>query len=159
MRIALIADTHDHLERLAQALDIFDQSHAEALIHAGDMVAPFTARQLSTFDGPIRAVFGNCDGERRGLGKVLDKSIGEPPVTFELAGRRFVLAHDESQISDALLSQGEVAVVGHTHSPSQAHNGPTLIVNPGECCGRVTGQATVALLDSQDLSVEVITLT
>ena len=159
MKIALIADTHDHLERMAQALDIFDQSHAEALIHAGDMVAPLTARQLSTFNGPIWAVFGNADGERRGLAEVLGKSIGEPPVTFELAGRRFVLAHDKSQISDALLSQAEVAVVGHIHSPSQAHNGRALIVNPGECCGRVTGQATVALLDSQDLSVEIITLT
>ena len=158
MKIALIADTHDHLERLAAALEVFTQSGAQALIHAGDFVAPFTARQLSSFDGPIWSVFGNCDGEHRGLTDILKKSVSKPPIAFELAGRRFVLAHKESQITDALLSQAQVAVVGHTHQTSQAHIGQTLLINPGECCGRITGQATVALLDSQDLSVEVITL-
>ena len=159
MKIALIADTHDHLERLAAALEVFEKSGAEALIHAGDFVAPFTARQLSSFDGPIWAVFGNCDGEHRGLNDILKKTVAQPPIAFELAGRRFVLAHKQSQIPEALLSQAQVAVVGHTHQSSQTYTGHTLVVNPGECCGRITGQATVALLDSQDLSVEGITLT
>ena len=158
MKIALISDTHDHTDRLAAALEVFADRRAEALIHAGDMVAPFTARALLSFDGPIRAVFGNCDGERHGLTSVLKKSIAKPPVTFELADRNFVVAHDISQIPKALLSQADVAVVGHMHRPSQTHSNGTLIINPGECCGRVTGQATVALLDSADLSVEVINL-
>lgn len=157
MKIALIADTHDHLERLEQALEIFAGAGAEALVHAGDVVSPFTAQKLSSFDGPIRAVYGNCDGERRGLRRIL-KSIAAGPITFELAGRRFVLAHDISQIPDDLLSQAEVAVVGHTHSPAQSRQGGALIINPGECCGRVSNQASVALLDSDNLSVEIITL-
>ncbi len=157
MKIALIADTHDHLERLTQALEIFAQASAQALIHAGDLVSPFTAEKLSTFDGPIRAVYGNCDGERRGLRRFL-KSITAGPITFELAERRFVLAHDRSQIPDDLLSQADLAVVGHTHSPAQSRQNSTLIINPGECCGRVTGQPTVALLDSDNLSVELINL-
>ena len=158
MKIALISDTHDHTDRLAAALAVFADRRAEALIHAGDMVAPFTARALLAFDGPILATFGNCDGERAGLSSVLKKSISPPPVTFELAGRTFVLAHDISQIPNALLATADVAVIGHTHRPSRSQNGRTLIINPGECCGRVSGQATVALLDSEDLSVEVINL-
>ncbi|NIA07776.1 MAG: YfcE family phosphodiesterase [Actinobacteria bacterium] len=158
MKIALISDTHDHTDRLSAALEVFAARRAEVLIHAGDMVAPFTARGLITFDGPIRATFGNCDGERTGLSNILKKSIAAPPVTFELAGRSFVLAHDISQIPDALLSTADVAVVGHTHSPSRSQNGRALVVNPGECCGLVTGQSTVALLDTDDLSMEVISL-
>ena len=157
MNIALISDTHDHLERLAQALDIFAKASAKVLIHAGDVVSPFTARKLNTFDGPIRAVYGNCDGERQGLRRFLN-SIAPSPISFELDGRRFVLAHDRSQIPDHLLTQADVAVVGHTHHPGHTRHNGTLIINPGECCGRVNGQATVALLDSQNLSLEEITL-
>ena len=157
MKIALIADTHDHLERLTQALEIFAQSSAQALIHAGDVVSPFTAEKLSTFAGPIRTVYGNCDGERQGLRRFL-KSIAVPPITFELAGRNFVLAHDRSQIPDDLLSGADLAVVDHMHSPAQTRQNGTLIINPGECCGRVTDRPTVALLDSDNLSVELINL-
>ena len=121
------------------------------------MVSPFTAEKLSTFDGPIRAVYGNCDGERRGLRRCL-RSIAVGPITFELAGRSFVLAHDRSQIPDDLLCQADIAVVGHAHHPAQARHNGTLIINPGECCGRDTGQPTIALLDSHNLSVELITL-
>ena len=158
MKIALISDTHDHTDRLSAALELFADRRAQVLIHAGDMVAPFTARALLAFDGPIRATFGNCDGERQGLTSVLKKSISPPPVTFDLAGRTFVLAHDISQIPDALLATADVVVVGHTHQVSRSQNNGTLIINPGECCGRVTGQSTVALFDSDDLSVEVINL-
>ncbi len=157
MKIALISDTHDHLERLEQALQIFAQASAEVLIHAGDVVSPFTAQKVRTFDGPIHAVFGNADSDRPGLGRVL-KSIAAAPVSFELDGRSFVLAHDRSQISDELLSQADLAVVGHTHQARQSREDHTLIINPGECCGRASGQPTVALLDSQNLSVELITL-
>ena len=158
MKIALISDTHDHTDRLAAALEAFAEARAEALIHAGDMVAPFTARALLSFDGPIRATFGNCDGQHNGLTRVLKNCIARPPVLFELAGRSFVLAHSISQIPDALLAGADVAVVGHAHQPSQTQHKGTLIVNPGECCGRETGQATVALLETDDLSVEVINL-
>ncbi len=157
MKIALISDTHDHIERLAQALDIFAQSGAQALIHAGDVVSPFTAEALSAFDGPIRAVYGNCDGERQGLRRFL-KSIADGPILFELGGRSFVLAHSRPQIHRDLFDRVDVAVVGHTHIPEQTHQNGALIINPGECCGRVSGQATVALLDSDNLSVELINL-
>ena len=157
MKIALISDTHDHVDRLSRALEVFAEAGAEAMIHAGDMVAPFTAERLVDFAGPIRVVFGNCDGERKGLARVI-KSIAQPPIAFELGGRRFVLAHSLTQISNDMLGKAEAAVVGHAHKAEQRHEGQTLIVNPGECCGRVSGRATVALLDSADLSVEVITL-
>ena len=157
MKIALISDTHNHLERLAQALDIFAQTSAEALIHAGDITSPVTAQKLSSFDGPIHAVFGNVDNDRQALGRIL-KSIAPAPVTFEIDGRSFVLAHDRTRIPDELLSQADVAVVGHTHQAGHTHENHTLIINPGTCRGGSGEPPTVALLDSQNLSVELITL-
>ena len=157
LKIALISDTHDDLERLAQALAIFAQTSAQALIHAGDIASPVTAQKLSTFDGPIHAVFGNVDNNRQALGRIL-KSIAPAPVTFELDGWSFVLAHDRTYIPDELLGQADVAVVGHTHQAEHSHDNHTLIINPGTCRGGSGEPPTVALLDSQNLSVEIITL-
>ena len=154
MKIALISDTHDNMERLAQALEFFAQASAEVLIHAGDFTSVAIARKLSTFNGPIHAVFGNTDYEndQQGLSRVL-KSIADAPITFELDGRSFVLAHEQPHIPDELLGQADVAVVGHTHQQGQSSENGTLIINPGKCA-----DGAIALLDSQDLCVELITL-
>ena len=157
MKIALISDTHDHLEHVAQALKIFSQARAEALIHAGDFASPFTAEKIATFDGPIYAVYGNCDGDHANLSRFIP-NIAPQPSAFELAGRHFVLAHNQYAIPAGLIPQADVIVVGHAHMPQHSRLGQALLVNPGECCARVTGQATVALLDSEDLSVEIVTL-
>ena len=157
MKIALISDTHDHLEHVGQALEVFAEARAEVLIHAGDFVSPFTAQRIATFDGPIYAVYGNCDGDRANLSRFIP-NITPSPAAFELAGKSFVLAHNQYSIPQGLIPQADVIVVGHTHLPQQTCLGQALLVNPGECCARVSGQATVALLDSDDLSVEVVTL-
>ncbi len=157
MKIALISDTHDHLERAAQALEVFSQARAEALIHAGDFASPFTAEKIATFNGQIYAVYGNCDDDHANLSRSIP-NITHPPAAFELAGRHFVLAHNQYTIPAGLIPQADVIVVGHTHMPEHSRLDQALLVNPGECCARVTGQATVALLDSDDLSVEIVTL-
>jgi hypothetical protein len=57
--------------------------------------------------------------------------------------------------------QGDVDVVvcGHTHEFKVTTRGSVLVVNPGECCGYLSGQSTVGVLDTSDLSVERIVLT
>lgn len=157
MKIALISDTHDRLERLDQALDVFAEAGAEALIHAGDFVSPRAAQKIAAFDGPIYAVYGNCDGDHRGLSRLIP-NITQPPAVFELGDLRFVVAHNQDRIPEGLSTQADVIVVGHTHLARQSRNGSAVIINPGECSGQVNGQSTIAVLDSQDLSVEVVTL-
>ena len=36
--------------------------------------------------------------------------------------------------------------------------GSTLVLNPGEACGCLTGRKTVALLDTEALSIEIVGL-
>ena len=65
MNVAVLSDTHDHLDRLAKALAAVRDSGAAALVFCGDLCAPFTLAALAEgYAGPIHAVFGNNDGDR-----------------------------------------------------------------------------------------------
>jgi putative phosphoesterase len=48
-----------------------------------------------------------------------------------------------------LISSGEYDAVikGHSHTTEIRREGRTLVINPGECCGYLTGRQTVSLLD------------
>ncbi|MHC4200226.1 MAG: metallophosphoesterase [Planctomycetota bacterium] len=155
MKIGIIADTHDHVRNVGKALDQFTARGVEVVLHAGDVVAPFAAKALARFAGPLHAVFGNNDGERAGLSKVLD--ISRPPRDLTLGGRKVVLAHDPVEIPGELAGSAEVIVTGHTHEPEIAPGRPVRI-NPGEAGGWLTGRATCVVLDTETLEADVIEL-
>jgi len=49
-------------------------------------------------------------------------------------------------------------VHGHAHEAKVYRKGRTLIVNPGEACGYLTGRSTIALLDTSKLEVKIVEL-
>jgi hypothetical protein len=51
----------------------------------------------------------------------------------------------------ALVESGyfDLVVQGHTPQASLSSRGKTLIINPGEVCGYLTGSSTCALYDTQ----------
>ena len=51
-----------------------------------------------------------------------------------------------------------VIVFGHTHKPAVQREGKTLLLNPGETGGWLTGKGTVALLDLERLEAEIVPL-
>ena len=155
MKIGIIADTHDHVRNVEKALGRFADRGAEIVLHAGDVIAPFAAKALARFEGPLHAVFGNNDGERAGLSKVLD--ILRPPRDLTLGGRKIVLAHDPGEIPAGLAGSAEVIVTAHTHEPEIAPGRPVRI-NPGEAAGWLTGRATCVVLDTETLEADIIEL-
>jgi hypothetical protein len=155
MIVGLMADSHDHTRLVRSALEVFRERGAEVVLHAGDIVAPFAAKPLAGFGRPVHAVFGNNDGERAGLARVLDIVGG--PRTFELGGRRIVVAHDSGEVSGDDDASADVIVTGHTHAPL-VEAGRPLRVNPGETGGWLTGRATCAVLDTGTLEVEICEL-
>ena len=155
MIAGLMADSHDHVRLVRAALEIFRERGAEVVLHAGDVVAPFAAKLLASFGKPVHAVFGNNDGERAGLGGILD--IAEGPRTFELGGMQIVVAHDLAEISESELAAADVVVTGHTHTPS-IEPGKPLRINPGETGGWLSGRATCAILDTESLETELCEL-
>lgn len=155
MRVGIISDTHDRLPTLHAALDRFRAAGIDTLLHAGDIVAPFSAKPLAAFAGAVHVVYGNNDGERAGLRRVLPQIV-DGPLRLELAGRRIVMHHFVDWLRPDDVLAAEVVVTGHTHELKIERRDGRLWINPGECCGWVTGRCTVAALDLSNLEVEIM---
>lgn len=156
--IGIISDSHDNRETLGTAVSLFNEIPCRLVIHAGDFVAPFAARELQSLTCPVKAVFGNCDGEKEGLRQTISAFgyIGEAPFCFSEHGLEFLVTHTQFA-NKSYISSGkyDVLIYGHTHKPEITKHGKTLIINPGEAGGWVTGKSTVALLDPQALIAEI----
>jgi len=160
MKLGIIADSHDRLPALEAAVTTLRQRGAEAMLHAGDFVAPFAAKRLTpeAVGGlPVYVCFGNNDGEREGLKTVLPQ-LQDGPVRVELGGRTIVMHHFIDWLNADDIADADVVVTGHTHEVVEQRDGSQLRLNPGECCGWVHGRPTAALLETDDLSVDIIDL-
>jgi len=155
LRIGVISDTHDRLPAVHAALAEFRRRGIETLVHPGDLVAPFTARVLADWPGTLHVVYGNNDGERRGLKAVLPH-IQDGPLRLELAGRRLLVHHALEWCRPADIDRADVVLTGHTHEAAIRRDGERLFVDPGECCGWVTGRCTVAVVDLASCEAELI---
>ncbi|OQX55675.1 MAG: hypothetical protein B5M54_01520 [Candidatus Aminicenantes bacterium 4484_214] len=149
--IAIISDSHDNLPALRQMVAIFNELSCSLVIHAGDFVAPFAARELRRLRCPLRAVFGNCDGEKQGLITAIEGGglIQDAPYEFSVEGLKIHLRHIPlaPETDSIARSDIDVYIFGHTHKPSIASKGPLLILNPGEAGGWLTGKSSYLLLD------------
>ena len=159
--IGILSDTHDNLIRVREAVRLFNDAGCDLVVHAGDFVAPFTVEELRNLRAPVKAVYGNCDGEKAGLARAFE-GLGEirsAPLAFKHAGRRFAVCHlDRAADRLSAAKAGEVIIFGHTHRALVERRDGILIVNPGEAGGWLRGKCTVALLDPAALTVEIVTL-
>jgi uncharacterized protein len=157
--IGIMSDSHDNLDAIRKAVKIFNNEDLDVVIHAGDLISPFTALEFKKLDTELVAIYGNNDGEKEGL-KAAYKEICflEDFKEISVEGWKFSIIHGSNQaIVDSLAKCGKYDVVirGHTHK-IEILNDETMIINPGEVCGYVSGEQTVVLLDTDDLSFEVI---
>jgi len=157
MRIGVISDTHDRVPTFKQALATFRERGVEAILHAGDYVAPFAAKLLKpeSAPAPVHGIFGNNDGEREGLLKTLPQ-LQDGPLRVELGGRTIVMHHYLDWLSDRDVQGADVVISGHDHTVNVAHRDGRLYLNPGECCGWVVGRCTVAILETDTPEAEIV---
>ncbi len=160
MIVGIVSDTHDHLDRFRLALAAFRARGASVVLHAGDIVSPFTAIPLEETGMKMIAVFGNNDGDRvylveRFAGRA---ELHRGPHLFTLHGRRLALMHEPYGL-DAFVRSGmlDLIVYGHLHEPA-LRLGPPLVINPGECGGWLSGRPTCAAVDLETLQAEIIEL-
>ena len=159
--IGILSDTHDNLTFVRRAVRLFNDAGCDLVIHAGDFVAPFTARELRELAAPVKAVYGNCDGEKAGLARAFEGlgDLLEAPHIFTHAGRRFLLCHLDGPVERYLASNPcDVLVFGHTHRPLVERRNGTLLINPGEAGGWLGGRCTAALLDPETLEATIVPL-
>lgn len=165
MLVGLIADTHDHLPLVEKAVKKLNEENVELVLHAGDYVAPFVVPKFKKLRAKLIGVFGNNDGDRELLTKRFSAYEGlEMRGNFAeivVDGLKIALLHgNEEELLMALINgeSFDVVVHGHTHENEVYWRGKTLIVNPGEVCGYLTGKSTVALLDTNKREAKVIEL-
>ena len=159
--IGVMSDSHDNITQIRKAVSIFKSAKCELVFHAGDMIAPFAARELKALGCPVKAVFGNCDGEKRGLEMALEKfgTVQDAPLLLPVGNCRLLLVHYHYSIATyASSGKYDVIIYGHTHKPDIRREGKVLILNPGEAGGWLTGKSTVALLNPEKLELEIVGL-
>lgn len=155
MHVGLIADTHDNLEAIELATDIFADEGVDVIVHCGDFVAP---PALAPFEGfELHGVLGNNDGEALGLAAAFD-SLGNQSelhgrfASLEFDGLSLAALHGESLAEVDAVAAAEtydIVCYGHHHEREHSESGPTTIVNPGAHFPTVPDEhRTVAVLDT-----------
>jgi putative phosphoesterase len=163
MLLGIVSDTHDDLDRVEAAVEIFEIAGVDAVIHCGDVVAPFSA---APFDGPweFHAVRGNNDGEW-----ALQDTIAEfgtyhgECADLTVDGLDIAVYHGTSgYLVDALVDAGTYDYVlhGHTHERAHEERDGTVRINPGGLpFSGAPGEPAAVLLDTEtgDVTVEDLT--
>ncbi len=159
MKVGILSDSHDNLDALHKAVELFQSEGVEVVIHAGDLVAPFVHRALGRLKCRLVMVFGNNDGERLGLARTFEGQIFQPPYDLELDGRKVLVLHEPHNLEALKVSQlYDLIIYGHTHEVELIREGRTLVLNPGECGGWLSGKRTVAIWDTRTGEARIVEL-
>jgi len=165
MLIGLIADTHDNLPMVDKAVKKLNEMNVGLVLHAGDYVAPFVIPKFKKLKAKLIGVFGNNDGDHELLKKRFneyeDLEVHGNFAEIIVGGLKIALLHgDEEELLEALINSQsfDIVVHGHIHKAEVYQKGKTLIVNPGEVCGYLSGKSTIALLDTDRREAEIIEL-
>jgi len=161
MKIGIISDTHDHHANVLTAIRIFNERQVVYVLHGGDIVSPFTAKSFAELDNAkFIAVFGNNEGEKIMVQSVIHGFGGEIHdycYKGEIGNRNIFMTHAHHSIEEIVTSNMyDLVVYGHTHKQDIRQEGSTLVINPGEATDWITGSAHIVILETEDMSYEVI---
>jgi putative phosphoesterase len=161
VQLAIISDTH--LPRGSRALPdacLQRLSAADAILHAGDVIALGVLRELQALGRPVHAVCGNVDGP--------ELRLLLPRVrTVQVDGARIAMIHDAGPRERRLermrrmFPEAGAVVFGHSHLPLHERAERFQIFNPGSPTDRrraprhTMGLATV---DDGELRFELVAL-
>jgi len=156
MRIGILGDTHDHLPNIRHAVGLLNREAEGLFLHTGDFISPFVVPVIAGLEGTVIGVYGNNDGDRDLLrtrcGESGNVRIEGNFYEMECDGLRIALlhGHEKALLAD-LIESGlfDLVVHGHTHRASISSRGRTLVINPGEVCGYLTGTPTCACYDTR----------
>jgi putative phosphoesterase len=163
--VGLISDTHDNLPMVDKAVKALNEEGVELVLHAGDYISPFVIPRFKALKTRLIGVFGNNDGDHEFLRRRFSED-----ERLEIRGGfakvvsgdvKIALLHgSDEELLTALIDSGgfDVVVHGHGHDAKVYRRGNTLVVNPGEVCGYLTGRSTIALLDTEKLEARILEL-
>ncbi|MBC7091306.1 MAG: metallophosphoesterase [Nitrososphaeria archaeon] len=163
MKVGVLSDSHDRLEKIERALPILGKEKVDIILHAGDIISPFSAKLFTKIDTPTYFTFGNNDGEKILLKEIITSSknckLVWPKGVIEVEGYKIALLHGEDEdIIESLASSSryDLVVYGHWHKTVNKRYNNTLLVNPGELCGYLSGRSTFAIVKMEEKRVDII---
>lgn len=138
MKIAILSDTHDNIPNTKWAVAEVIKNGADVLLFCGDFCAPRAGLELCEFKGPIYVVWGNNDGDKMNISRLMNAAndkvtfFPEADAVFELDGRKIAMTHYPFY-AQALARTGDYDLVcfGHDHKARVETHGKCLAVNPG----------------------------
>jgi putative phosphoesterase len=149
MRIGILSDTHDKLERTRVAIQMLCDAGAEALFHCGDLTSPSILEPCSI--RPCYFTFGNNDSDAVAD---LQKAAGDYGVTcldwgdvVELEGKRLGVVHGHltTDLRRVVALQPDYLFSGHSHERNDVQVGTIRRINPGAL--HRADESSVAILD------------
>lgn len=168
MFVGLISDSHDDLESLERAVEIFQRAGVDEIIHLGDLVSPFSLKPILNSGIPFRLLRGNNDAETLVTVTTLENEgvYYSGPTKVLLGGKNALIFHGfgSKELTELIAVQiaksdrFDFVIYGHTHEAKVERIGRALVINPGESCGKLTGRRTAAILDTGERSVEILDL-
>jgi putative phosphoesterase len=149
MRIGILSDTHDRLDRTVRAVETLLAEGADALIHCGDLTGPDIVYACA--NRPSYFVFGNNDDDdlpalRRAIAAI-DGTCLEWGGEVTIAAKRIAVVHGHltRDLRPLLQAAPDYLLSGHSHESHDRQEGPTRRINPGAL--HRAACYTVALLD------------
>ncbi len=165
MLIGIISDTHDNLPMVEKAVERLNAENVALVLHAGDYISPFVIPKFRALEAKLIGIFGNNDGDHEFLKKRFSEiencEVHGRFAEVNVDGFKIALLHgDNNELLNSLINCGgfDAVVYGHSHAKIADKNRKTLIVNPGEACGYLTGEATIALLDTTKKEARIVSL-
>jgi len=169
MKIAIVSDSHDRGQQLAQAISSARDAAAEAVIHCGDVIGVKTLSLSLQLGLPMHVIHGNNLGDLIALAKTAYDSGGKlnyhgRDADIVLHNRRIFATH-YPHYGQAMACTGDYDLVccGHSHAASvisqvNVKGGNTWLVNPGTVAGIGANAATWILADLAEMRFSIYEL-
>lgn len=135
MKIGVIADTHNALERTRIAVGMLIDHGAHLLIHCGDFTEANVLEACTVL--PLYFVFGNNDSDNVPQLRQAARECGahclEWAGSFQAGGRTLAVAHGHltTDIRRVMNKQPDYLFTGHSHMRSADLVGECRRINPG----------------------------
>lgn len=129
-KILIFSDTHGDISKCLHIIE--EQTHVDAIIHAGDYVRDAEDIESIYPNIPVYYVRGNND--------ILSNAPSS--LTVAIGGARIYITHGHEQRvkyessyttlkAAATQNNPALAVFGHTHVPYTSYDGDFILLNPG----------------------------
>lgn len=157
MKIGILSDSHDNIPKIRAAITFFNDANCDMVIHAGDFISPFSVKEFKNLIPRLVCVFGNNDGEKLGLKRILGDQVHLAPHHIKIDGKKVLICHEPYELAALIQSQVyDVIIYGHTHDIDIRQEKKTTVINPGECGGWLNGKSTIATWDTQTAKTTLI---